>query len=208
VQNKDGGWGEDVFSYQRVLQAGRGDSTPTQMAWAMMALIAHLPPTDTTIVKGIHYLVRTQISGSFVTNKNGTGIGASPGATWRQTVCECWFSRHPLARLRKFTSWISPDGAWVMAARDAVSIAQQLRRRHLYGAMVYLYSIEAFVLAIVVYCAASRSCTIAVSETNCNFDAHPPIGTAQVVHGRLILTVRGILREVAGVSGTRTDTVT
>lgn len=85
VQNKDGGWGEDVSTYQTALQAGRGDSTPTQTAWAIMALLAHLPPTATTIVKGIHYLVRTQTPDSFVTNKNGTGIGAGPGASWRQT---------------------------------------------------------------------------------------------------------------------------
>jgi hypothetical protein len=39
------------------------------------------------------------------------------------------------------------------------------------GATVCLYSIEAFALAIVVYCIASRSCTIAVLEADCGLGA-------------------------------------
>jgi squalene-hopene/tetraprenyl-beta-curcumene cyclase len=84
VQNQDGGWGEGVSTYQMALEAGRGDSTATQTAWAIMALLAHLPPTDTAIVKGIQYLVRTQTTGPSVSEKDGTGIGTGPGATWRQ----------------------------------------------------------------------------------------------------------------------------
>jgi squalene-hopene/tetraprenyl-beta-curcumene cyclase len=84
VQNDDGGWGESVSSYGKASDAGRGDSTPTQTAWAIMGLLAHLPPNDTAILKGIHYLVNTQTTGPFVSEKNGTGIGAGPGATWRQ----------------------------------------------------------------------------------------------------------------------------
>jgi squalene-hopene/tetraprenyl-beta-curcumene cyclase len=49
-----------------------------------MALLAHLPPTDIVIVKGVQYLVRTQTTGSSVSDQDGTGIGAGPGATWRQ----------------------------------------------------------------------------------------------------------------------------
>jgi hypothetical protein len=39
------------------------------------------------------------------------------------------------------------------------------------GATIYLYGMEAFTLAMVVYCTASRSCTMAVSEADCGFDA-------------------------------------
>jgi squalene-hopene/tetraprenyl-beta-curcumene cyclase len=39
-QNPDGGWGEDMRSYDDPGWAGRGESTASQTAWAMLALLA------------------------------------------------------------------------------------------------------------------------------------------------------------------------
>jgi squalene-hopene/tetraprenyl-beta-curcumene cyclase len=39
-QNADGGWGEDLRSYTDPSWAGRGDSTASQTAWALLALLA------------------------------------------------------------------------------------------------------------------------------------------------------------------------
>jgi squalene-hopene/tetraprenyl-beta-curcumene cyclase len=39
-QNADGGWGEDLRSYIDPAWSGRGDSTASQTAWALLALIA------------------------------------------------------------------------------------------------------------------------------------------------------------------------
>jgi squalene-hopene/tetraprenyl-beta-curcumene cyclase len=39
-QNADGGWGEDLRSYRDPAWAGRGESTASQTAWALLALIA------------------------------------------------------------------------------------------------------------------------------------------------------------------------
>jgi squalene-hopene/tetraprenyl-beta-curcumene cyclase len=39
-QNRDGGWGEDMRSYQDPTWRGRGNSTPSQTAWALLALLA------------------------------------------------------------------------------------------------------------------------------------------------------------------------
>jgi squalene-hopene/tetraprenyl-beta-curcumene cyclase len=39
-QNPDGGWGEDLRSYEDPSWAGRGESTASQTAWALLALIA------------------------------------------------------------------------------------------------------------------------------------------------------------------------
>ena len=39
-QNGDGGWGEDLRSYADPAWAGRGDSTASQTAWAIQALVA------------------------------------------------------------------------------------------------------------------------------------------------------------------------
>ncbi|ETS80703.1 hypothetical protein PFICI_08232 [Pestalotiopsis fici W106-1] len=83
TQNADGGWGEDVASYSDATKAGRGVSTPTQTAWALMGLLSHLPPTDSAVIRGVQYLVKTQ-TGSPVSEEVGAGIGAGPGATWTQ----------------------------------------------------------------------------------------------------------------------------
>ena len=40
VQNDDGGWGEDLRSYDDPAWRGRGTSTPSQTAWALLALIS------------------------------------------------------------------------------------------------------------------------------------------------------------------------
>jgi squalene-hopene/tetraprenyl-beta-curcumene cyclase len=39
-QNPDGGWGEDMRSYDDPGWAGRGESTASQTAWALLALLA------------------------------------------------------------------------------------------------------------------------------------------------------------------------
>ncbi len=39
-QNSDGGWGEDLRSYRDPAWAGRGESTASQTAWALLALLA------------------------------------------------------------------------------------------------------------------------------------------------------------------------
>ena len=59
-QNPDGGWGEDLMSYKDPQRAGCGPSTASQTAWGLMGLLAHLPPTDEAIRKGIAYLILTQ----------------------------------------------------------------------------------------------------------------------------------------------------
>ncbi|HWG65605.1 MAG TPA: squalene--hopene cyclase [Streptosporangiaceae bacterium] len=43
-QNPDGGWGEDLRSYDDPSMAGRGTSTASQTAWALLALLAAGPP--------------------------------------------------------------------------------------------------------------------------------------------------------------------
>jgi squalene-hopene/tetraprenyl-beta-curcumene cyclase len=39
-QNPDGGWGEDLRSYDDQALGGRGESTASQTAWALLALLA------------------------------------------------------------------------------------------------------------------------------------------------------------------------
>jgi squalene-hopene/tetraprenyl-beta-curcumene cyclase len=61
-QNPDGGWGEDLRSYTDPGSfAGRGESTASQTAWALLALLAAGgPETSASIQRGIRWLAGTQ----------------------------------------------------------------------------------------------------------------------------------------------------
>jgi len=58
-QNPDGGWGEDLRSYRDYSQRGRGPSTASQTAWALLALLAAGERSEAT-QHGVAYLVATQ----------------------------------------------------------------------------------------------------------------------------------------------------
>jgi len=59
-QNDDGGWGELQRSYQDATARGIGPSTPSQTAWALMALFALGDSNSETVRRGVEYLLRTQ----------------------------------------------------------------------------------------------------------------------------------------------------
>ncbi|CAM03596.1 squalene-hopene/tetraprenyl-beta-curcumene cyclase [Saccharopolyspora erythraea NRRL 2338] len=59
-QNDDGGWGEDLRSYDDPVWVGRGRSTASQTAWALLALLAvDLHDTD-AVRRGVGFLAETQ----------------------------------------------------------------------------------------------------------------------------------------------------
>jgi squalene-hopene/tetraprenyl-beta-curcumene cyclase len=60
-QNADGGWGEDMRSYVDPAWIGRGTSTASQTAWALLALLAAGGPgAGTAAERGANWLVATQ----------------------------------------------------------------------------------------------------------------------------------------------------
>ncbi len=59
-QNPDGGWGETLASYDDPGLAGRGDSLPSQTAWALLGLFAVGHTDGPAIEKGVEFLIRTQ----------------------------------------------------------------------------------------------------------------------------------------------------
>jgi squalene-hopene/tetraprenyl-beta-curcumene cyclase len=59
-QNADGGWGETCESYDRPELAGRGPSTPSQTAWAMLALMAAGQRHGPRLERAARYLIETQ----------------------------------------------------------------------------------------------------------------------------------------------------
>ena len=60
VQNSDGGWGESLASYADKRWMGRGESTASQTAWALMALLNYVSPEDPSIERGVRWLITHQ----------------------------------------------------------------------------------------------------------------------------------------------------
>ncbi|WP_424210992.1 squalene--hopene cyclase [Streptomyces sp. BI20] len=75
VQNEDGGWGEDQRSYRDPAWIGRGASTPSQTAWALMALLAAGERENKATVRGVEHLVRTQHPDGTWDEPHFTGTG-------------------------------------------------------------------------------------------------------------------------------------
>ena len=59
-QNMDGGWGETCESYHDRSLAGVGESTASQTAWALLALMAAGEVHSTKVAKGVRYLTARQ----------------------------------------------------------------------------------------------------------------------------------------------------
>jgi squalene-hopene/tetraprenyl-beta-curcumene cyclase len=77
VQNVDGGFGETCASYDDPAQKGRGPSTPSQTAWALIGLLGeHDPGDDPAVELAVEYLLDSQnSSGSWDERAtNGTGF--------------------------------------------------------------------------------------------------------------------------------------
>ncbi|NDZ79150.1 squalene--hopene cyclase [Streptomyces sp. SID10853] len=60
VQNEDGGWGEDLRSYKEEAWIGHGASTPSQTAWALLALLAAGERENKAVERGVSWLAGTQ----------------------------------------------------------------------------------------------------------------------------------------------------
>lgn len=80
-QNEDGGWGETCASYDDPHLKGKGPSTPSQTAWALMGLIAACDPTHSAelerrcIRRGIEFLLERQSADGSWPEPETTGTG-------------------------------------------------------------------------------------------------------------------------------------
>lgn len=78
-QNEDGGWGETCASYEDPRKKGKGPSTPSQTAWALMGLMATLAPGEhpqrKAIRRGIEWLITHQDADGSWPEPTTTGTG-------------------------------------------------------------------------------------------------------------------------------------
>ncbi len=74
-QNEDGGWGESCRSYEDEAFRGRGVSTASQTAWALLALLSAGEQHRESVRQGIAYLVETQAANGEWPEDEFTGTG-------------------------------------------------------------------------------------------------------------------------------------
>jgi squalene-hopene/tetraprenyl-beta-curcumene cyclase len=74
-QNPDGGWGEDLRSYHDTSWAGRGTSTASQTAWALLGLLAAGERGSQPVERGIRFLAETQRPDGTWDEPHYTGTG-------------------------------------------------------------------------------------------------------------------------------------
>jgi squalene-hopene/tetraprenyl-beta-curcumene cyclase len=74
-QNADGGWGEDLRSYDDPAWIGRGKSTASQTAWALLALLAAGERSSEPTERGIAWLTDTQTPDGTWDEPHFTGTG-------------------------------------------------------------------------------------------------------------------------------------
>jgi len=60
-QNDDGGWGEDIRSYDDPALRAQGESTASQTAWALLALVAAGRARSAAACRGVAWLAMTQL---------------------------------------------------------------------------------------------------------------------------------------------------
>jgi squalene-hopene/tetraprenyl-beta-curcumene cyclase len=73
-QNEDGGWGEDPRSYDDPAWIGRGESTASQTAWALLALHA-AGESGAAVERGVAWLAATQREDGSWDEPHYTGTG-------------------------------------------------------------------------------------------------------------------------------------
>src|SRR6266702_4582039 len=76
-QNPDGGWGEDLRSYDDRELAGRGESTASQTAWALIGLLAASTQAraSSAVARGVQWLVDHQTEDGTWDEPQFTGTG-------------------------------------------------------------------------------------------------------------------------------------
>ena len=109
-QNADGGWGEGYDSYSQWERAGIGASTASQTSWAVMGLLAHLPPNDDCIQRGIKYLLDNQVEmkegGKSWVEQSYTGAGFVGSYDLRYDYYRHYFPMMALGRYAKATEML------------------------------------------------------------------------------------------------------
>ena len=106
-QNADGGWGETCATYDDPTLKGKGDSTASQTAWALMGLCACGDLDRPSVQRGLRYLLTTQRSDGAWEEPQITGTGF-PGVFYLRY--DMYRQNFPLLALATYVNYRSGLG--------------------------------------------------------------------------------------------------
>jgi squalene-hopene/tetraprenyl-beta-curcumene cyclase len=101
VQNEDGGFGEDIRSYADRAWRGRGSSTPSQTAWALLAYVAADEAESPAARRAAEWLCSTQQANGDWDEDQFTGTGFPLDFMIRYHLYRLHFPLLALGRLRE-----------------------------------------------------------------------------------------------------------
>ncbi|MBB1261646.1 squalene--hopene cyclase [Streptomyces alkaliterrae] len=85
-QQADGGWGEDIRALRDPAWIGKGESTPSQTGWALIALIAAGRADSDAVRAGLDHLIRTQEADGDWPEPWHTWVVHHDGLYWRDSM--------------------------------------------------------------------------------------------------------------------------
>ncbi|MHC5021339.1 MAG: squalene--hopene cyclase [Planctomycetota bacterium] len=100
IQNPDGGFGESLRSYESAEWRGKGASTPSQTAWALMGLIAAGEAGGTAAQKAATWLTTAQAADGDFIEPEWTGTGFPAAFYLRYHMYRLYFPLMALGRYR------------------------------------------------------------------------------------------------------------
>jgi squalene-hopene/tetraprenyl-beta-curcumene cyclase len=101
VQNADGGFGEDILSYRDPAFRGRGTSTPSQTAWALLAYVAAGEHRGPAATRAVEHLCTVQEPNGDWYEEEYTGTGFPLDFMIRYHLYRITFPVLALGRLRE-----------------------------------------------------------------------------------------------------------
>jgi squalene-hopene/tetraprenyl-beta-curcumene cyclase len=101
VQNTDGGWGESCLADQDDALKGKGNSTPSQTAWAIIGLLAAEAQLRDNVMRGVTWLLERQDEGGRWTDIEFTGTGFPNHFYLRYHMYAHYFPLMALGRFRR-----------------------------------------------------------------------------------------------------------
>ena len=124
-QNEDGGWGELPGSYDEPGHKGTGPSTPSQTAWALLALFALGDRTSSSVHRGLQYLLRNQSYDGSWKDEFWTGTGFPKVFYLRYHLYATYF---PLWAISVYRREEPSHGSAAVSAREAEIPSRQVRK--------------------------------------------------------------------------------